>query len=113
MMVVISRFAAEGCEKPDSVREALKLCDERVFPNVHTLLRLACTLPVSSNPCERSNSALRRLHHYTRTTMSEDRLTNLALLHIHSNATFDYDEAVNIFARKHPRRMELECVLKD
>ena len=89
------------------------MCDKNFFPNIHTLLRIACTIPVSSNPCERSNSALRRLHHYTRTSMSENRLTNLALIHIHREVQINYEQAIDVFAKKHPRRMELESLMKD
>ena len=109
----IFRFSKDDSEKPETVRDALKLCDIRFFPNINALLRLACTIPVSSNPCERSNSALRRLHHYTRTTMGEERLTNLALLHIHYDVKIDLDDVTELFIKKHPRRMELDSILKE
>ena len=113
MYVICLSFYGEDVKKPDSVQETLKMCDKVFFPNIHVLLKIACTIPVSSNPCERSNSALRRLHHYTRTSKTEDRLTNLALLHIHREAAIDYEEAIDVFAKKHPRRMELDSIIKD
>ena len=35
--------------------------NESMFPNIHILMRLICTLPVTSSECERSISVLRRL----------------------------------------------------
>ena len=53
-----------------------------VFPNVSTLYKLFMTLPVSSATAERSFSRLKLIKSYLRSTMSESRLTNLALLSI-------------------------------
>ena len=113
MKLFYFRFYAKGAKKPDCVQQTLKMCDAVFFPNIHALLRIACTIPVSSNPCERSNSALRRLHHYTRTSMSENRLTNLAIIHTHRDVEIDYEEAIDVFAKRHPRRMELDSIIKD
>ena len=38
--------------------------------------------------------------------MTEDRLTGLALMHIHYNMDVDTEEIVKNFALQHPRRME-------
>ena len=35
--------------------------------------------------------------------MSEDRLTGLALMHIHSDMDINLDEIIDNFAREHPR----------
>lgn len=40
-----------------------------------------------------------------RSTMLEDRLNALILLYFHKDIALDYDEIVNIYSRKHPRRM--------
>ena len=45
--------------------------------------------------------------------MGEERLTNLALLHIHYDAKIDLEEVVDLFVKKHPRRMELDSILKE
>lgn len=44
---------------PDTCASALKQCDKIMFPNIHTLLKIACTIPVSSCECERGGSTLR------------------------------------------------------
>ncbi|KAJ8882693.1 hypothetical protein PR048_014505 [Dryococelus australis] len=55
---------------------------------------------------ERSFSTLRRLKNYLRSTMIEDRLNGLALLHIHQD-TMKPEEVLDIFARKHTRKLSL------
>ena len=39
--------------------------------------------------------------------MLEDRMNGLAMLHIHYGRKLDEDAIINMFAQKHPRRMEL------
>ena len=41
-----------------------KAANESMFPNIHCLLRIICTLPVTSCECERSVRVLRRLKTY-------------------------------------------------
>lgn len=57
-----------------------KLLD--VFPNLELVLRLFITLPVGIASAERCFSVLRRLKTYLRSTMSQERTSNLALLTI-------------------------------
>ena len=99
-------------KRPASVATAIKECDPMYFPNIRTLLQIACTLPVTSCECERSASTLRRLHNYMRASMGQERMTALALMHIHYNSDIDLNEVVNIYAQMHPRRMELEYLVK-
>ena len=98
---------------PDTPAKALKMASEAIFPNIHQLLRIICTVPVSSCECERSVSVLRRLKTYLRSTMGQERLSGLALMHINYSMGIDLDEVNNIFARKHPRRMALADILTD
>jgi len=52
-------------------------------PTIHTYLRVFCTLPVTNASSERSFSYLRRIKTWLRTTMLQERLVGLALLHTH------------------------------
>lgn len=46
-------------DRPGSLCKSLEQCDEDFFPNVHTLLCLGSTLPVTSCENERANSTLK------------------------------------------------------
>lgn len=97
--------------RPVSLAQTLKLCRKTCFPNIHTLMKLACTVPVTSCECERSASCLRRLHTFNRASMTQNRLSALALMHIHYDYPVELQQAVDVFARLHPRRLELDSVL--
>ena len=98
---------------PDTASKALKECDDDLFPNIYTLLKICATIPATSCECERSASSLRRLHTYNRACMGQERLSSLALMYIHYQAKIVLDEVVNLFASKHPRRLELGTILRD
>ena len=99
--------------KPNSLEVAFKDCDKDVFPNIYALLRIACTLPVTSAENERSNSVLKRLKIYLRVTMRSDRLAVISLMHIHRSAFADFRKIVSRFAELHLRRMLLSSQLFD
>ena len=84
-----------------SSRGNKKECDRDMFPNIYILLQITCTIPVTSCECERSASGLRRLNNYMRASMGKDRLSYLALLHIHYDHSVDLDKVVDNFARHH------------
>lgn len=82
------------------------------LPNIRTLLQILYTLPITSSTAERSFSTLRRLKTYLRSTMTEERLNGLALLNIHKDIAMHLqaEDVVNIFARKHQRKMSLTYI---
>ena len=98
---------------PNSAIKALQQADASFFPNIHCLLHIFCTMSVTSCECERTISGLRRLKTFLRTTMKEERMNGLLLLHIHRNMRLDIEEIITEFARRNPRRMKLVDVLKD
>ena len=51
------------------------------------LLSLVLIMPATNAVSERSFSCLRRLKSYLRTTMSQSRLNNVMVLHVHKNLT--------------------------
>ena len=52
------------------------------FPSIHRLL-IACTLPISSAEAERFFSLMKRIKTFTRSTMSEECLSDLAVIAMH------------------------------
>jgi len=98
---------------PSSAVQALDECNHEFFPNVHKLLRILCTLPITSAECKRSYSTLRRLKTYLTATMTSERESGLALMNIYYGRQTDIDTTINIFARKHPRRLILSDILAE
>ena len=84
-----------------------------MFPNIKTLLLILCTLPVTSCSSERSFSGLKRIKTALRSTMGDERLTALSLLHLHRDIGVDINEVVDEFARRHPRRLQFVNILAD
>ena len=103
------KCAAEN--RPSTCATAMKAIDSLEFPNIADLIRIVCTIPVSSCECERSASALLRLHTWSRASMSQERLSALAMLHVHYGHHIDLSEVVDKFSRKYPRRLELDNLL--
>ena len=97
--------------RPITCASTIKECDSVMFPNVFKLLKIACTLCITSCECERSASVIRRLDNFMRHSMGQERLTSLALMHIHYNMEVDLGEAVNIFSDLHPRKLGFNSVL--
>ena len=76
-------------KRPDTAVGALSECCDQSFPALNKVLTIFLTIPVGSVSCERSFSALRRLKLWTRSTMTGQRLSGLAMLLIHrDNADF-------------------------
>ncbi|KAM3859970.1 zinc finger MYM-type protein 1 [Diretmus argenteus] len=93
---------------PD-IHSVFKLLDVDMFPALKSVYQVALTIPVSSCSCERSFSALRRLHTWLRRTMGQDRLHQLALLSIEKGllSELDHDKVIDTFAQLTNRRHSL------
>lgn len=56
-----------------------------VIKEAENLIKLCLRLPISAASSERTFSTLRRLKTWLRTTMTQKRLTHLALMHVHGD----------------------------
>ena len=85
---------------------------QELVSEVAKLCRLILLAPATNATCERSFSALKRVKTYLRSTMKQDRLNNIMVLHIHKDYCdeldsevcikqfcFDSDHRKNIFGR--------------
>ena len=72
------------------------------------LLYVLLTTPVASATAERSFSVLRRLKTYVRSTMKNDRLSPLVLMHIHQDFEVDLYIAMEVFVSVKTRRADCE-----
>ena len=70
------------------------------FPELVKLIRISMTIAVNTAHCERSFSALKRIKTYLRSTMCEQRLTDLAILSIEREISgmLSLDEVIDRFA---------------
>ena len=75
--------------KPSNLKDTLNVTNEELYPSIRTVLLILYTMPASTATTVRSFSALRRLKTYLRTTMLQDRLTSLAVLHVHRYIDID------------------------
>ena len=75
------------------------------FPELLKLLRIGMTIAISTASCERSFSSLKRIKSYLRSTMSEQRLTDLAIISIERelSSAVSLDKAVGIFSQSDRR----------
>lgn len=69
------------------------------------------TIPVTTPSCERSFSKLKLIKTYLRSTMTEERLNNSALISIENNivSKLDLNEAIQNFADLKSRK---KCIFK-
>ena len=85
-------------------------CDQRPFySEVIKVLQLILVMPATNASSERSFSAVRRLKNYLRSTMSQQRLNNLMVLHVHDDVTdsLDLKKAAQRFIKNHGHRTAL------
>ena len=75
--------------------------------NIFTLIKIAMTFPLTSNIDERSFSQMRIIKNYLRSTMSDNRLSNLAVIKINKDLEIDITKVVDKFASKKERKLDL------
>ena len=97
-------------EIPSNFLEALGACDSSSFPNIHHLLLICCTLPITSAEAERTFSLLRRIKTYTRSTLAEEHFSDLAVIAVHYQ---ERHEIMKTFIQQHPRRLFKQSVLEE
>ncbi|KAK3919252.1 LOW QUALITY PROTEIN: 52 kDa repressor of the inhibitor of the protein kinase, partial [Frankliniella fusca] len=90
---------------PISSLQSLLACDPEVFTVIHRLLHFLTTLPYCPTL---SFSALRRMKTWIRSVMSQERLTGLALIHIHRDDVSEsyIERDITRFAKQGNRLVE-------
>ena len=79
------------------------------FPNASIAYRVLLTIPVTVASAERSFSKLKLLKSYLRSTMTQQRLNDLATIALESGLLekIDYEHIIEDFISKNTRRMML------
>lgn len=86
-----------------------KYVQEDFCPNLYKLLQAAIVLPVSSAGCERSFSTMRRIKTWLRSAMTQERFSNLSLIHIEKGFCKEKvtaESVLNTFSEKY-RKLKL------
>jgi len=85
-----------------------------LVPEFLRFVQLLIVIPGSSCTNERSFSALRRLKTYLRSTMSQDRLNSIAILHTYADLTekLDLELLLNKFISKNSNRSKVFALSK-
>jgi hypothetical protein len=80
-----------------------------VYPNLVIAYRLLLTFPVTVASGERSFSKLKLIKTYLRSTMTQERLSNLAILSIENKITqtINFNDVIENFASIKSRKMSL------
>ena len=79
--------------------KAYSKAQKDLLGEVVKVLQLIMVMPATNATSERSFSALRRVKNYLRATMTQERLNNLLILHVHKERTdsLDLKEVANDF----------------
>ena len=116
----VAKWKEPGCEIPVKLVDAFNACDTVAFPNIHILLQLALTLPITSCECERSFSQLKLIKTSHCSTTSANRLSGLSLMKMNRDTCDNLQKSssemkalVLQFHQMHPRRMKLPFILAD
>jgi Domain of unknown function (DUF4371)/hAT family C-terminal dimerisation region len=80
-----------------------------LFSQVEVLLRILLVIPVTSCEAERSFSSLRRLKTWLRSTMTQERLNNVAVCNVHHEFLdgLELQSIANNFVESNERRLQL------
>ena len=92
-LLLVKKLITKKEDRIKSNTDFLKyLCPYKAaFECLHKLLLISVTLPVTSASCERSFSKMKLIKTYLRNSMTNDRLTNLAILSIEESRTENID----------------------
>ena len=109
LISISHRMEGEGINSPHQLLQYIcknRMCE--IFSNLTVALRILLTLPVTVASGERSFSKLKLIENYLRTSMTQNRLVNLAILSIEKEiaAGIDLTLVVREFAEAKARRVK-------
>ncbi|KAL3210437.1 hypothetical protein MRX96_052178 [Rhipicephalus microplus] len=105
---LLQRIEAERKCKIETLLQLVTVLEEYklAFHELHKLSVIAVTIPASSSSCERTFSCLRRLKTYLRSKMTNNRLSDLAVLAVGRSLAnkIDLQSVVDMFDAAHNNR---------
>ena len=89
--------------------QSLSVPASSLFSEIITLMQLILVLPATNATSERSFSAMRRVKNYLRSTMGQERLNHLMVLHVHKSETDSLDiiQIANNFISRNDHREQV------
>ncbi|XP_050063090.1 zinc finger MYM-type protein 1-like [Aphis gossypii] len=99
--------------KSATVIELLQLIQDynlkESYPNIEIVFRIFLTMPVTAATCERSFSKLKLIKNFLRSTMGQERLSNLSILSIENEVTreINFEDVIDEFAAIKSRKVKL------
>ena len=102
-------YASNDLSSEMPITEIYKALDSKSFfkmlPNIRKLMEIGLCIPSTSVICERSFSKLKLIKSFLRSSMSQDRLCDLALVNIEQqlSKSIDSDELLNVFLKSNRR----------
>ena len=105
-------WSSENSEVMTTITSTLDYIMERniqqMFPSTTRILSTLMTTSATSATVERANSALHSIKTDFRGTMSQDRFNALILMYVDRDISLNYNDFIDLYARKFPRRMLLQ-----
>ena len=81
--------------------------DQNTFLLISKILQLLILIPATAGTVEKAHSLLKFVKNDLLSTMLEGRMNALMLFHIHNDLSLNYDQVIDEFARRSPRKMLL------
>lgn len=99
-------FNKDVPKAPEDILKKLAAYGNDVCPSLAAAIKILVTLTTSIASCERSFSKLKLVKNYLRTTMAQDRLSNLVLMSVESDLLdkIEVNDVIDDFAARKARR---------
>ena len=78
-----------------------------VFEEIFKVFKIYLTIPICSAEAERAFSVLKLLKTWLRTSMEDDRLSDLGIIKMASDVNIDYETIIEDFVKMKDRRLKL------
>ena len=78
-----------------------------IYEEIFKVLKIYLTIPICSAEAERAFSVLKLLKTWLRTSMEDDRLSDLGIIKMASDVNIDYETIIEDFVKMKDRRLKL------
>lgn len=109
LITLRTNFPKDLLPKPSlkSIQDFILKNGPSLYSEIAVILKLILVMPATNAVSERSFSAMKRVKTYLRSTMTQKRMNNLMILHVHKDRTdfIKLYEVANEFVRGNERRL--------